>query len=737
MQFDFLPNLPKSDLDDRTFKDLVDECILRIPRYCPEWTNHNPADPGITLIELFAWLTDQMLLRFNQVPRRNYVAFLELLGIRLQPPAPAHTQVTFYLSRPQSWQDRIPDVPAGTEVATERTETEEAIIFSTDHALAIGMPRLVHFLTTETTQPEPQRLRDRLMNFWTHDSDSGWTGPAQSIFQVYPEVGNCFYLVFDPAEPLDGNVIVLEVEGEAAGSTGINPDDPPLHWEAWNGLTWQPILLAPADDGTRGFSFDDDGQSLQSGIRQAEVTLHLPIHWPATYFSNYHGRWVRCTYRSSPNVGQAGYSRSPQLTALNARSIGGTSPVSQCRLIRNELLGESTGKPGQSFQLQNGSILPRRDGEHLIVTSPVGLQEEIWQEVQDFSDSGPSDRHYTLDSITGQIQFGPLIQESAKLKEETRFRQQVQLQGTPVTEPELSSLEALERQYGAVPPRGTTLRMAAYRTGGGEQGNVQQSTLRILKSAVPYVARVDNHAPAINGADAESLEEAVIRVPSFLRTRERAVTPEDFETLACQASRAVARAYCPSHQPEAGAVLLLLVPRSNTAARDESGGIAPERLVLSPQLRTDVLTYLDDRRLLGVEVKLTEPQYVGVSVQAEVGIERQQYATLQAQQALTRSLETQLYRFLNPLTGGLSGHGWDFGAPLYKSDIVGLLQQTPGVRYLGTVELFALFWEDETWIRKLVTEGAIHPGPSGLICSWADPNLRSAHALSLRIEEGA
>ena len=71
--------LPKENLDDRTFEDLVAECILRIPRYCPEWTDFNPSDPGITLVELFAWLTDQMLMRFNKVPRRNYITFLELL----------------------------------------------------------------------------------------------------------------------------------------------------------------------------------------------------------------------------------------------------------------------------------------------------------------------------------------------------------------------------------------------------------------------------------------------------------------------------------------------------------------------------------------------------------------------------------------------------------------------------------------------------------------------------------
>lgn len=733
MEFDFLPNLPKSDLDDRTFKDLVDECVLRIPRYCPEWTNHNPADPGITLIELFAWLTDQMLLRFNQVPRRNYVAFLELLGIRLQAPAPAHTEVTFYLSRAQSDPDRIPAVPVGTEVATERTETEAAIIFSTERPLAVGIPNILHFLTAEETEIAPQRVRDRFMNLWTQDLSGRWTGPSQPTFQLSPNVGNCFYLVFDPAEPLDGNVIVVDVTGEAAGSTGINPDDPPLAWEAWDGLRWQPILQHPSDDGTRGFSFDDGYQGGTTGIRQAEIMLHLPMSWPATYFSNYHGRWLRCRYLSPQAGEQAGYSRSPRLTALQARSIGGTAFVSQCQQVHNELLGESTGKPGQTFQLQNSPVLPRRADEHLVVISPVGLQEEVWQEVTDFSDSGPGDRHYTLDSITGQIQFGPLIRESTKLRNDTRFRRQLQTQAVqPLTEEHLTTLEALERQYGAVPPKGSTLRMLAYRTGGGDQGNVKPGTLRVLKSAVPYVTRVENYRAAIDGADAESLEEAVIRVPSFLRTRERAVTPEDFETLALQANRAVARAYCPRQQSEGGAVRLLLVPRAETFPLETVGGLAPERLALSPQLRTEVLSYLNDRRLLGIEVKLAEPDYVGVSVQAEVGIDPQQYGTLEARQELVRLLEAKLYAFLNPLTGGLLGQGWEFGASVYKSDIVGLLQQVPGVRYLGPVELFTLFKEDGGWIRTLVTEGEINPGPLGLICSWADPVLRSTHAISLR-----
>ena len=75
--------LPSHPLDDRSFQDLVDEAKKRIPLYCPEWTDHNVSDPGVTLIELFAWMMDILLFRLNQVPRQHYIRLLELLGIQL------------------------------------------------------------------------------------------------------------------------------------------------------------------------------------------------------------------------------------------------------------------------------------------------------------------------------------------------------------------------------------------------------------------------------------------------------------------------------------------------------------------------------------------------------------------------------------------------------------------------------------------------------------------------------
>jgi len=89
--------IPPPKLDDRTFNDIVEEAISMIPRYAPEWTNHNPSDPGITLIELAAWMTDQLIYRLNQVPDKNYVAFLNLLGIKLRAPRAARALTRFTL----------------------------------------------------------------------------------------------------------------------------------------------------------------------------------------------------------------------------------------------------------------------------------------------------------------------------------------------------------------------------------------------------------------------------------------------------------------------------------------------------------------------------------------------------------------------------------------------------------------------------------------------------------------
>ncbi len=105
--------LPVPNLDDRRFQDLVDDAKRLVQQRCPEWTDHNVSDPGVTLIEAFAWMTDQLLYRLNRVPDRNYVKFLELIGVRLFPPSAARGEVTFWLSAPQADAVRIAGGHAG------------------------------------------------------------------------------------------------------------------------------------------------------------------------------------------------------------------------------------------------------------------------------------------------------------------------------------------------------------------------------------------------------------------------------------------------------------------------------------------------------------------------------------------------------------------------------------------------------------------------------------------------
>ena len=84
-------------LDDRSYHDLVEELLARIPAHTPEWTHPRPGDPGRTLIELFAWLTDTLLYRANLIPERQRLAFLRLLGVSMRSAVPAQGLVSLQI----------------------------------------------------------------------------------------------------------------------------------------------------------------------------------------------------------------------------------------------------------------------------------------------------------------------------------------------------------------------------------------------------------------------------------------------------------------------------------------------------------------------------------------------------------------------------------------------------------------------------------------------------------------
>src|SRR6185295_2657012 len=93
--------IPNPILDDRSYQQLRDELVLRIPVYTPEWADHNASDPGITLIELFAFLGENLLYRFNQIPEAARLEFLRLLQIPMRPAVPVSSIITLTTVKPK------------------------------------------------------------------------------------------------------------------------------------------------------------------------------------------------------------------------------------------------------------------------------------------------------------------------------------------------------------------------------------------------------------------------------------------------------------------------------------------------------------------------------------------------------------------------------------------------------------------------------------------------------------
>src|ERR1700675_610593 len=123
--------LDAPNLDTRTFEVLLRDAKLRIPRYNPGWTDFNESDPGITLVQLFAWFTDLMFAQFNQIPERNYIKFLQLMGLELRPAQPATAHLTFNAT-PGA---QVDPVPQFTQVVAQPAGGGNPLIFETDAGL--------------------------------------------------------------------------------------------------------------------------------------------------------------------------------------------------------------------------------------------------------------------------------------------------------------------------------------------------------------------------------------------------------------------------------------------------------------------------------------------------------------------------------------------------------------------------------------------------------------------------
>jgi predicted phage baseplate assembly protein len=545
-------------IDDRSYDSLLTEVRTRIARYTPEWTpvwtDVNDNDPGITMAQVFAWLAELLTYRMNKVPELNYIKFLQLLGIELNPAEAAQAEVTFPVK--SSFTAPYVIVPARTQLTAEAPDGGPPMTFETERALIALKAPLAAVLAYDGYA------------YTSVTSENTESTPGFQPFGPAAHDGSAVLLGFDYDQafpPVEINLAVWTLQDSAQPASfkcGL-PDTPSfgpatLRWEFWNGSAWQSLSLLK--DETRAFTRSGHIY-LKTPDKGMQTTIILPE--PKALY------WIRA------RVERSQYERPPQLLAIRTNTVA----VRQAETVRDEVLGGSNGRRDQVFRLANAPVL--HDALRLEVDEGSG--DELWTRVDDFFGSAPTDRHYVLNRTTGEIRFGDGRNGSI-----------------PVAN--------------AANPEGNII-AREYRFGGGKRGNVAAQAIKTLTTAISGIDddKVANLFAADSGRDEETLAEVKKRAPHSIRSRCRAVTAEDFTYLAMQAATIKRAKALPLYHPDfpgvkvPGVVTVIVVPDGNGPAPTPSAGT----------LRT-VCAYLDQRRLLTTELYVISPTYQRVEIHAEV-----------------------------------------------------------------------------------------------------------------------
>ncbi|WP_353064443.1 putative baseplate assembly protein [Tunturibacter psychrotolerans] len=632
--------LPEINLDDRTFEQLYQELIRRIPAYTPEWTDLNDSDPGVTLVQLFAWLAEILVYRINQVPQKNFIKFLELVGIPLTAPSPAVTELQFTLVPKAS----ATSVLAGTQVALGSGSSGQQVVFETDFDLLVTGLTLVSVQSYNGLQFTDYTAANAL-----------YASLGYPPLSVTPQANAALYLGFDNTFPAGTNRLTIHVaQGPTPAPVQGGVGTPTLaapsveaNWQYWNGQ-WTQLQVqndttsALTKSGYVTFTAPTDGQLQQFGL------LTKPGDQPLF--------WIRYFIQSL--VG-SGYDNVPMLSGILLDTVSATNSVTETA----ELLGASNGRPNQTFQLANFPILSGT------IAVDDGNGYAPWTEVDDFDGYTAMSQVYTLDDATGLVTFGDGIHG-----------------GIPPRLPgNGSNLDSADQ---------TNVMATTYKWGGGAAANSGANTITTLLASIPNLQGVSNPLPSYGGADEESVQDAEDSAPMILRTQNRAVTVSDFAFLATQTPGAqIKRAQAfPLLNPNFR-VLSSVIDGSPRVEVPIPGAVTvfviPDSLQLPPVPSENTLqlvaNYLDARRLLTCELYVAPPHYRQVRIEVQV-VANPAFDLGTVGDAVLK----QLLVYFNPLPpGGANKTGWDFGGTIYFAETYRQIFNVTGVLLIkGTLQTY-------------------------------------------------
>ena len=353
----------------------------------------------------------------------------------------------------------------------------------------------------------------------------------------------------------------------------------------------------------------------------------------------------------------------------------------QCELVDGELLGHGTGLGGQAVTVQRPPIIAPTGTELDLVVGVEAQQGEfgervaardhdgrtfvIWEEVDNFANRSSDDRVYIADRMSGHIVFAPTVRRPDSGDE------QLPMAAVPAADREIR---------------------AWYARGGGADGNLIAEAIAVLKDPISGVRKVSNPEAATGGRPAETLDEALVRGPQELHGIERAVTAQDYESVARWASGAIARARAFTEaalwrHAAPGTVEVLIVPYVD---QQELGGGHLSAEVLheheADAAEEQIQEAIDQRRPLGTACLVNWASYKTVRVKARVVVRREEDLG-----AVKSRVEDRLYATINPLPNETAPGGWRFGQALRASHVFDMALKEPGVRFVDSVHLLVDF----------------------------------------------
>lgn len=700
--------IPHYRLDDRSFEDLVNEMLTRIPGHTPEWTNPRMGDPGRTLIELFAWLADTVLYRANLIPERQRLVFLRLLNIAMRPAIPATGLAVLEMAN-DKFTKPVP-VPVYTTV-------KGPLDFETRGEITV-LPLLGQVYVKRTPTPDElqslQHVIDGLES--VYDVATGLPYITTALFSDGQADKKGFDFV---ADTVDGclwiALLVTKTENLAAVQAALARDNngtkllnlglqprleipqfdedigtPASARDIWD---WEITSSRKESDGSPAYlSLDVVVDSTESYSRQGIIRLELPdvddIGVPANDVTKDVNAGVG---NRPPRIDDADTAarlfawlrlRPVHHTHSLALSWAGVNAVQidQRKTISEVTVATSNGASNQVIQLPGQSVEPA--SLELQVEEP-GRGFVQWHRTDDLYAAARDDRVYELDSEAGTVTFGNGVR-------------------------------------GAVPAAGMRIRVTQMRYGGGPGGNLAAGNLTAVTHSN---LKVNQPVATTGGADAETLDDAELRIPAFLKHRDRAVTEDDFKRLAMDtpAVQLGRVEVLPKFKPQQrrsdipGVVSVMVLPKAPARIPPNP---RPDRIILER-----VHAYLDSRRPLATEMYVIGVEYVPIGLAVAVSL-RNGHARDRVLQAVRNALRDYLW----PLApGGAESAGWPLGQEVIQQELEVTAARVPGVRAVSGINLFVR--RNEEWV---LVEASADTGVQRIdLLAWQLPEL-----LAVVVEEG-